>query len=113
MKTTDAAEGVEVTHPKQGRGVITEYDPKFGGEPDEITVQFYQTGTEETLPIFAVELAESVAKASIDKGSYGLSVTVDDGYCTVKIVPNGEGDGYDVELTVNGVQVDTASLSRQ
>lgn len=113
MKTTDAAAGVEVTHPKRGRGVITEYNPKFGGEPDEITVQFYQTGTEETLPIFAVELAETVAKTSINKGSYGLFVTVNDGYSTVEIVPNGEGDGYDVELSINGKHVDTASLSRQ
>jgi hypothetical protein len=113
VKTTDADEGVEVTHPKHGRGVITDYDPKFGGEPDEITVRFYETEAEQTLPIFAVELAATVATTSIDKGSYGFSATVDDGHCTVEITPDGTGGGYTVELSVDGHRVDSATLSWQ
>jgi hypothetical protein len=111
MNSSQADEGVEVAHPKHGRGVITTYDPKFGEETDEVTVRFYDTGDERTLPIFAVELAASVATASIGTGSYGLSATVDDGHWTVELVPNGNGDGYEVVLSVDGQRIDTASVS--
>lgn len=111
MNATDAAEGVEVTHPKYGRGVITEHDTRAGDEADKITVNFHDVDIQKTIPVFAVEPAKSVTTANITDGRYGFNAVVDEDYCTVEVSPNGDGTGYDVVLSIDGEQVDTASLS--
>lgn len=111
MEENDAAEGVEVTHRIHGRGVVVEHLPHFGAEPDDIAVRFYEDSTERTLPVYTVELAQTVATASVEKGSYGFTATIDDGNCTVVVQPDGAGEGYSIELLRNGERKDSASLS--
>ena len=106
----DAREGVEITHPTYGRGVVTEYRPNFGAEPDNLVVHLCDQEQEKTLPVHAVELAAKAATTSITQGSFGFQAVVDDGHTTVAVQPDGDG-GYTVETRIDGELQDVATLS--
>ena len=111
MEELDAETGVEVTHPRYGRGVVTEYLPRFGSESDNITVQFYDLDESQTLPVYAVQMAHEVTTASIKAGRFGFTAVVDDGFGTFIIYPDGTGEGYSIEFRVNGEPMDQATVS--
>lgn len=110
MEEKDASEGIEVTHPTHGRGFVSTYHPQFGAEPDEATVQFYDGG-EHRLPVYVLESAAEVTTASVTTSSTGFRATVDDGYYTIVLRPDGSGGGYTVELLEEGRVADTVTLS--
>jgi len=113
MEESDAGEGVEVNHPEYGRGVVTEYLPNFGAEPDDVAVRFYEREEPRTLPVYAVELAHEVTIASVEPGSSGFTAVVDDGFGTIVVQPNGTGDGYSVEVLVDGERMDRTEVSHR
>jgi hypothetical protein len=111
MQEIDAEEGVEVVHPTHGRGTIVEYSPNFGAEPDDLSVQFYESGETRELPVYAVDVAQEVVTANVENGTHGFRVTVDDGYYLLDIQPDGSGGGYTIELREKGETLDSATLS--
>lgn len=110
MKEKDARKGAEVMHSTYGRGIVEEYRPKFGMEPDDVIVHFYTQESEKTIPAYAVELAVGAVTTSVTPGSFGFQALVDDGYATIAVQPDGDG-GYDVEVRVDGELLDSATLS--
>ncbi|WP_135304863.1 hypothetical protein [Haloarcula amylovorans] len=112
MKESAVEDGVEVTHPKYGRGVVTEYRPNFGAEPDDIVVDFHALDDCRTLPVYAVEAAQKVTTANVEPGRFGFTAVVDDGVGTLIVQPDGTGDGYAIELLIDGESIDQTTVSR-
>jgi hypothetical protein len=110
MKEKDARKGIEVMHPTYGRGTVNEYQPKFGSEPDDPVVHFYERDFEKMLPVYEVEPAAKAVTTSITRGSFGFQALVDDGHAAVTIQPDGD-DGYTIEARIDGELQDSATLS--
>ena len=72
MEEKDAKEGVEVTHPAYGRGLVNEYRPNFGTEPDDLVVHFYDQEFEKALPVYEVEPTAEAVTTSVIQGSFGF-----------------------------------------
>jgi hypothetical protein len=109
MDESDVTEGMEVTHPFEGRGYVAERRPNFGEEPDDVTVHFYD-GEEQTVPVYTVHSAEEATTADVTRGTYGFEALVDDGHCSVVVRPDGTGGGYEVEVHSRHGREDSASL---
>lgn len=61
--------------------------------------------------MYVLESAAEVTTASVIMSSTGFRATVDDGYCTIIVSPDGFEGGYTIKLLEDGGVADTAILS--
>lgn len=111
MKRESVSEGMEVNHSKYGRGCVV--DPMIVQSEgiNEVLVFFYLRGEEEAVPVYSLSPAEEVTSIESTAEPQGITVTIDDGFYTLHIEPDGKGTGYSVTLRSGHATIDTTHLS--
>ncbi|WP_254863122.1 hypothetical protein [Halovivax gelatinilyticus] len=110
MTDSPVAVGSEVTHEKHGRGVIIDEVVQNTDGTHEVPVLFYYTGDAQIVPVVTLNPAAEVARSEISTGSSGMTITVDDGFFSFSVEPDGKGSGFDVTLRVGNTVIDSAHL---
>ncbi len=113
MERHKTTEGMEVSHPRYGRGCILDLLVTRTEGTDDVTVLFYETGEPSDVPVYSLSPASEVASVEATQGTVGLDVEIDDGFYSLRIVPDGEGSGYSVSLHAGNATLDEAELSSE
>ncbi|WP_147587294.1 hypothetical protein [Halorubrum lipolyticum] len=111
MGQHEFSEGVEVSHSQYGRGCILDMIASQTGGIDDARVLFYLSGEEVTVPTYSLAPASEVTSVESTRGTLGTTVTIDDGFYTITVEPDGEGTGYNLSLQAGNAILDQAELS--
>lgn len=105
--------GLEVTHTNYGRGNIIEKPATREEKMPEVSVYFYRLDEQREVPAYAISPSAAVTSIDSQTGSLGLTITIDDGFFTLYIEPDGQGTGYSISLHAGNAQLDSARLSAE
>lgn len=113
MDRQDISVGMEVNHAKYGRGCIVDLCITQSDGMDEVEVLFYHSNETQRVPRIALSPAAEATSVDATTGLNGLTVTIDDGFYTLYIEPDGNGTGYSVSLRAGNSRLDEAHLSSE
>lgn len=113
MDRKETSAGMEVNHPKYGRGCITDLLAAQDEGVEEVTVFFYLQDEMKDVPVYPLRPAAEVTSIESKVESTGLAIRIDDGFYQLHIEPDGEGTGYAVALRAGEALVDRAQLSSE
>lgn len=113
MDQHEFSEGVEVTHSQHGRGCILDVIISETGGIDDARVIFYLTEEEAVVPTYSLAPASEVTSVEATRGTLGAIITIDDGFYTITVEPDGEGTGFTVSLQAGNATLDQADLSSE